>query len=512
MSQPANTPKLSFQTALETKNSQLSLVWNLIYELNTQNLRYCHWKSNLSLAESLMGQTDIDLLVDRKDASGFRKILNDLHFQPAVSLDGESYPAVEHYYGLDDESGVLVHVHAYYRVITGESLAKNYHLPIEEMILQNTRVEDSVRIPTKGAELIVFTLRMMLKHTSLAELLLLSRYWKQVEREIKWLTPEDAIHESLHLIDTWLPSLGTDLFSTCVEALESSDHPIGRIRLGIRLRSRLKMYARHSPFQAWLNGYRKFARMLFRRLAKSPKGTILQSGGAVIAFVGSEATGKSTLLNEIGGWLGQHLAVEQLHVGKPKSSILSFLPNLFVPIMRTLLPNSRSSRFVTQDGSKDQSENSKKVYPLIFAIRSVLLAYDRRAVLRRAFRKAANGSIVLCDRYPSSRAGTPDSAQLSHLPIRRDRYPIRHLLARIEKKLYRDIPPPDMVIFLKVPLEVAVMRNEARNKTEPEEYIRLRHAISHSLEFENTTVYEINTDQAFYQTALQVKEVIWNNM
>ena len=80
-------------------------------------------------------------------------------------MDGESFPSLEHYFALDEESGLLAHVHAYYRVITGESLSKNYRFPVEEMLLQNTRAEDSVRVPTKSAELVVFTLRMMLKHT-----------------------------------------------------------------------------------------------------------------------------------------------------------------------------------------------------------------------------------------------------------------------------------------------------------------------------------------------------------
>lgn len=129
----------------------------------------------MALAEALAGQTDIDLLIHRRDATLFRTILSQLGFRPAVAQDGESFLSVEHFFALDEESGVLVHVHAYFRVITGESLVKNYRLPIEEMLLQNTREVDSVRVPTKSAELVVFTVRMMMKHTSVVELALLAR-------------------------------------------------------------------------------------------------------------------------------------------------------------------------------------------------------------------------------------------------------------------------------------------------------------------------------------------------
>ncbi len=488
----------------------LAKISNLIEELNKSEIRYCHWKSNLSLAKALAGQTDIDLLVHRKDADLFRTLLSQRCFKPAITTEGEAFPSVEHYFALDEESGVLVHVHAYFRVITGESLTKNSRLPIEEMLLQNTREVDSVRVPTKSAELVVFTVRMMLKHTSVMELVLLARYWKQVQQEIEWLLETDSIDETLNFVNCWLPWLDTDLFSECVAALKSPAPLIRRIRLGHQLRSQLSRYARHSFIRAGLSGVQKFSIMLLRRLTRSPKGMVPLGGGAVVAFVGSEATGKSTLLAEMRGWLGEHFAVEQIHAGKPKSTLLSLVPNLLVPALRFLLPSSRSTHVETQYPSMEQSEKSRKNYPFIFAIRSALLAYDRRSLLSRAFGQAANGTIVLCDRYPSLLSGAPDSPQLSHLPDSPSRYPVRRWLAHIEARLYREIPPPDLVIYLSAPLEVTVARNATRGKEEPEDYVRRRHARSSNLEFGRTPVYKINTDQPFDQTVLEVKKAIWN--
>jgi thymidylate kinase len=487
----------------------VTVIRKLIEALNAYGVRYCHWKSNLSLAEALSGRTDVDLLIHRNDVSSFRIILSQLCFRPTIIKDSESFPSVEHYFALDDESGILAHVHAYFRVITGESLVKNYRLPIEEMLLQNTREINSVRVPIKSAELVVFTLRMMLKHTSLVELVLLARDQKQVRREIAWLLETDPIDEALKLINHWLPSIDTALFSKCVASLNSPAPLFRRIILGHRLRSQLSIYARHSAFQAWLSGVKKFASMLFGRLIRSKKGMVLQSGGAVIAFVGPEATGKSTLLVEMSRWLGEHFAVKQIHAGKPKSTVFSAIPNLFLPALRSLLPTYRSGHVETQYVVMERPEKSQTVYPLIFALRSVLLAYDRHLLLTHAFREAADGTIVLCDRYPSINSGASDSPQLSHLPLAPDRYPIRHLLARIEKRLYREIPSPDLVILLSVPVDVAILRNENRGKKEPEDYVRLRHAQSSSLEFGETPIYKINTDQPLEKTALEVKKAIW---
>ena len=482
----------------------------LIDRLNDSAIKYCHWKSNAALAESLAGETDIDLLVRRQDASRFRSILGQLSFRPALTTDGKSFPSVEHYFALDDETGVLVHVHAYYRVITGESLAKNYRFPIEEILLDNTREEDSVPVPTKSAELVVFTLRMMLKHTSVIELLLISRYWKQVKGEVKWLLESASIDESIGFVDTWLPSLDTRLFSECVAALDKPANLFRRILLGLRLRSQLRPYARHSVLCAWWMTVQKFSIKYYRRLTKSQKGMVLGTGGAMIAFVGSEAAGKSTLLANTNTWLDKYFSVRQIHAGKPKSTFFSFVPNLFVPALRCLFPTRRSGYIESQYDNKEKAEKPPSSYPLTYALRSILLAYDRRSLLKRAFGRAANGTVVLCDRYPSATHGAPDSPQLAHLPISAGRYSVHRRLAQIESRLYRQIPPPDLVIHLSAPLELTVSRNATRGKKEPEDYVRRRHAKSSNLKFEKAPFCEINTDQPLDQTILEVKKAIWN--
>ena len=488
----------------------LTKIRELVENLNNKSLKYCHWKSNLSLTQALSGKTDVDLLIDRTDADSFRTILSQLCFRPAVANEVSSFPSVEHYFALDDESGELVHVHAYFRVITGESLVKNYRLPIEAMLLENTRHIEAIHLPTKSAELVVFTLRMMLKHTSLIELFMLSRDWKHVKPEILWLLEDDPINESLRLVNYWLPSVDTDLFSECIQAIKSSTFLFHRIALGLRLRSSLRMYARHSSLKAWWSGIRTFLTMGFRRIMRSQRGMSPQSGGAVIAIVGPEATGKSTLLTEMKSWLGEHFAVNQIHAGKPKSTLFTFLPNLLVPALRFFLPSYRSSRLETERAFEERVQSLPKVYPLISAIRSVLLAYDRRALLARAFARSSNGGIVLCDRYPSLSPGSPDGPQLSQFPISEENYPIQYRLSRIEKQIYEEIPPPDLVILLTVPVEVAIIRNRNRGKFEPEDFVRLRHAQSSSLEFEKSQVYKINTDQPLDKTILEVKRAIWN--
>ena len=494
----------------QAEMNQMNKVEKLIEELHETGIRYCHWKSNLALSQSLAGQSDIDILIHREDAARFRMILTGLGFRPASDKDAPAFPSIEHYFALDDASGVLVHVHAYYRVITGDSLVKNYRLPIESLLLDNTRMESGMRVPLKSVELIVFTLRIMLKHTSLVELLLVRRYWKQVKQEIAWLREDGSLDETLDYLKTWLPPVDSKLFAACISALETHAPLARRIQLGMRLRSQLKSYARFTAGRVMVDSLRKFADMVRRRLTRSHKELALRSGGAVIAFVGSEATGKSTLLNEMRHWLGEHFAVEQVHAGKPRSTALTYIPNLFLPMLRSLMPGSRSSKLEAQYAKEVETQTPRSSFPFIFVLRAALLAFDRRALLLRSYRQAANGMLVLCDRYPSVQPTAPDSPQLTLLANETGGGSLKHRLARMEARCYREIPPPDLVIYLSAPLEITLTRNANRSKKEPEDYVRQRHSRSTRLLFEKTRVVAINTDQPFEKTLAEVKQAIWS--
>ncbi|HSF61934.1 MAG TPA: hypothetical protein VLA69_09585 [Gaiellaceae bacterium] len=490
----------------------LATVSSLFERLDEAGVRYCHWKSNWALAETLDGKTDLDLLVSREDASKYRGILQDLGFRPAVQHDAAPFPAVEHGHALDSATNALVHVHSYYRVITGGSLAKNYHLPLEEMLLGDVRREVALNVPSRGGELVVFVLRMSLKHATMPELALVIRDWDNVRREAAWLVTDEARTEADALLATWLPAFDPALFTDALDALTAPASVVRRVVVGRRVRAALRPYARRGRLRAWLAEAEAFTDKALARSRGSAKRLSPAAGGAVIAFVGPEATGKSTLLADTEGWLGAHFTVRRVHAGKPPSTFLTAFPNLLLPALRSLFPGQRSTR-VTASLAPDLDEQAAtragKPFPMLFGIRSVLLAYDRKALLTRAYADAANGVIVLSDRYPSVERGAVDGAQLGHDHAPAPGGPVRRRLAALEAGLYRDIPPPDLVVYLTAPLEVALERNRERGKSEPESYLLSRHARSSSLEFERATVHLLATDRPLDEVVSELRRVIW---
>ena len=75
-------------------------------------------------------------------------------------------PGVLDFFGYDQETGRIVHVHAHFRLVIGDDRAKNYRLGIERAYLAQTTQRLGFPIPRPEIEFVVFVIRMMLKHCS----------------------------------------------------------------------------------------------------------------------------------------------------------------------------------------------------------------------------------------------------------------------------------------------------------------------------------------------------------
>ena len=482
----------------------------LFESLGRAGVRYCHWKSNWRLPEALRGETDLDLLVHRADTSRFLSVVGALGLKPG---GGEDHPSVCHCYGCDDESGRLFDLHVYYRLITGGTI-KGYHLPVEEMLLRGAQpTEAGVYVPEPAAELVLFVIRKSLDYAVASEALI-PREWKAAADELRWLMSQGARDEDVRrLLDAYLPSVEFALFEKLRDAIESGRWGVGRFRLGRALASRLRPYRRFARPSATVARSRRAWRKAWRTLRGGTPTQALLSGGAVIGVVGSDGSGKSTVIAEMSRWLGEFLSVATIHGGKPPPSVTTALPRLLLPLLRRMLPRYRTTRVeLRAREGKGMEPAAMRTGPLLlFALRALMLAYERKKLLIRAHRRAANGTLVLSDRYPTRQPGVPEGAMLHFL--RDDPRPLYRWLARAEERTYRAIPQPDLVLRLDVPLELAVQRNLTRIKPggpEPTEYLRQRHAKSSELEFAGVPTYRIRTDTMVEETVRAVKPILWN--
>ncbi|MGH8602895.1 MAG: hypothetical protein ACREXR_09045, partial [Gammaproteobacteria bacterium] len=228
------------------RGGSLALAERLAEALNGRGIPYCHWKSNVNLAEAMAGQTDLDIFVERKYLAHALNILLELGFKEAVVKRRAATPGIYHYYGLDSTAGPLVHVHLFSNIMTGESYAKSHWFPFDKMLLENTVKQGIIQIPSKPAELVLFICRIFIKYGSLPDLLHLLRSPGDVSGELTWLKAETHLGEALILLKKYCPVIDEALFVECIKAFDEDSSLIKKLVLAQRMRRRLRIYAKYS--------------------------------------------------------------------------------------------------------------------------------------------------------------------------------------------------------------------------------------------------------------------------
>lgn len=494
----------------------LEKISQLIHALNDQDIIYCHWKSNFTLSKSLNGDDDLDLLVDLKSLPDAQSILMDLGFKQAYAASSSEPPGIYHYYGFDPQSNKLVHVHLFGRIQTGESFVKNHLLPFELMLFENVSQFEDIKVVSKPTELILFILRTFIKYGSLLDLVYLLGKSEIIQAELKWLKTDKDVKKSLVLLNKYCPAIDDELFLKCIKALEENSSIIKKIMLSLIVRRRLRIYTLYNPITQAIKTLNFIWSRGRRRIVGKKKDKMRRSGGAVIAFVGPEATGKSTLVLETRDLLKQAFSVKTIHAGKPPTSWVSAPLNMILPLGRKILPQLRSvQKKGIMSGPSKKQDNSKNsgFTGVIYALRAASLAWDRRNLLIKARRLAAKSEIVISDRYPSNEVGGMDGPRLQIKSNPEGLFSlIYNWLAKLEEKFYQEVPPPDIVLKLKVSVDTAKVRNRERIKAgkETDEYIEIRHSQIRDWGMAGTKyIFTIDTEKSLQETILNVKENIW---
>jgi thymidylate kinase len=495
--------------------SSRSLIQILIDRFNQKGVSYCHWKSNIDLAKTLEGELDIDLLVSNNSLAHAIDILMQLGFKPAAARWGPNPPGIFHYYGYDPNQNDLVHLHLFARVLTGESFLKSHLLPFEEMLLKNTYSAYGMSITSKEAELILFVLRMYIKYSSSLDIPRVLKSDKKVREEAQWLKDGSDMEHVRILLTKYCPIVSEKIFIECLNAILQGAPYSQKLKLSYQIRRRLRIYRKYS-FLGWLFGHvQLLTGILIKKIRKQKGSKTLLSGGTIVAIVGADATGKSTLVLETSRWLRRNFVVNTVHAGKPPSTLLTYPINFLLAFQRGLRRRSQSIRKLEKGSSSNAGmphAEGNNLNSLIYAIRAVGLAWDRRALLWKARRASANGEIVVCDRYPTNAIGMMDSPRLLQDPSPKGLVSSSHnWLARVEQALYRQIPPPDIVLRLKVSLETAKKRNAAREILDDELYLQNRHQQAKEWFMPGTrSIQDIDTDLPLAETLRAVKQAIWS--
>ena len=218
----------------------------------------------------------------------------------------------------------------------------------------------------------------------------------------------------------------------------------------------------------------------------------------LIAIIGCDGSGKSTVSREILAWLRSYGPVATAHLGKQSG-------NVGRAIVRWPLIGAWAGRVIVRKTDSARRQLNNKKNPGLFTalvITAFLLRRLRR--FRRMLALRRSGLLVITDRYPQlDFPGTSDSTDLS---VTAAGGVIVRWLARREQAAYEWMTSyrPDLVIRLNVDLETACARKPDHRR----ELLREKMAILPLLKFNGAEIVDVDATRPLPEVLAAAKAAV----
>ena len=217
----------------------------------------------------------------------------------------------------------------------------------------------------------------------------------------------------------------------------------------------------------------------------------------LIAIIGCDGSGKSTVSEEILNWVQGYGPAVAAHLGKQSGNIGRAIAQL--PLIGSLL-----DKFIARKTDSTRAQREKKTPGLLVAL--IIYAFSLRRLRRfkRMMAQRHQGLIIVTDRYPQLEfPGAYDGTGLS---VTAPGNWFVRWLARRERVLYEWMTSyrPYLVIRLNVDLDTACARKPDHRR----ELLRDKVAITPQLTFNGAPIVEIDSTQPLAQVLAEAKAAV----
>lgn len=398
------------------------LIRNLFKAFHENDILYCHWKSNEHLDASFKGDTDFDVLFDRKQKDIIEKLFNKNGFVLFNAPYNRRYSEIVDFIGVDYEQNKIIHFHTHYHLEIGTSGLKEYHYTIEEEILSkrvfSTDFECYIIDPRYEFLLLIIRLSLKVRSNWKSNF----RHNNEVEnsnRELRWLKERVSLDQLINLINKLeIPYEEEDIIRIYnnefeYETLYSLSLKKNQIE-DLKKESNFRMQA--TKWSKWF--YFQYGRVVRKTgLSYVVKRRVNPEGGFSIAVLGSDGSGKSTQMKELKKIFSTKIDVESFYLGSNKGSRSSFRKLLDLIEDKNLYFNIRPL---------------ERLLNLLFAL---TIGYEKKVRLKKALKLKNKGVLVLFDRFPQADNYTFNDGPLLKKAINSKNI-IYKSIGRYEKKLY----------------------------------------------------------------------------
>ncbi len=521
------TPESNLVERVATRRGRL--VGDLFDAWDELDVLFCIWKTS-SLKKAFMGQSDFDILISQADAGNAERAFLEHGFIRVVGPDRKQMPAVEDWVGYDHDADTSYHFHVYFQLWEGIGGLAEYRLPWEARVLASRERDENAGgtwVIDPNLESILVVVRMALRANTggafwcaVRNKPYLSRLWDHLDQLSERTHREEVASCAADLLGSGLSA------SVLVGRLSGrAQGDKGFLSWARGLRSGVHMYSR---FGRWRTRYHRlglFVMSIFerfrRRLGVHDGTKCLHNGGRIIAIVGPDGAGKSTISKSLVAWLSWKIDAQYVYMGEGVgSNVTAWLRRLRRVARTTLRPLVRPKKANSESGDLRRSRRLIMHHgrnPLMaylkangFAVTRILLVWERRRKFRTLQRARMRGGLVITDRYPQSDfIGFYDGPRYQNSDANL-KYRLSRLAANLEAAFYEHVGrmPPDLVVRLHVSEDVAL----ARKPDHGLDMIRKKIEATPKICFGDARTIDVDAARPLAIVERQVKKWVWTNL
>jgi hypothetical protein len=493
---------------------KLSLIANLLDAFHECGINYCHWKSNEHLNASMTGDTDLDVLFDEKQKDQLLLLLEELGFKKFDSIKEKQYKDIEDFIGLDFQSCKVVHLHAHFRLTMGEAYLKGYQLDLEEKIL-NSRVFDEtfgIYCTNPAFELILLYFREALKirNRDIAMMYLKNKvqYHGNILNEYNWLKQKCTDQEIEEILKTLFVN-----YQPIYELVVGKFNRKELLKLSALIKKEFKSHRLFSPSKAlMLRWYREVSVKLYRKSSRLLNRPIISQrinprGGLVIAVIGADGSGKSTVIANLEATFRKKLDVYRIYLGRGDGKISWARRMLLGLKKRVVAPKAEKQKKKPELGTATKKKGL--IASIYKCIEALIVANEKRKNLKLMHTAKKKGMLVICDRFPQNQVMGYNDGPLLHF-LSASPNPIFRAISRMEARVYAraERNPPDVLFKLIADAKVVEARKPGETSLE---MLEAKIAGVKKLKFADTCkVVTVDATQPLAKVLSTVNKKIWD--
>lgn len=461
---------------------------------NKQGIKYCLLSSKKEFLKVLCGEKDIDIFVENIQYDLCQKILINLKLKRIENIIKGYCKSLESWIAFDESTGKLIRINIYYKLIIDRDLVIPNYIQWSKLIVSNAYYNKKYNIKIMNDNLSVIL--ELIKNT-LNSPLVISK-----ERISKILEKYNVNSGELNILLNSL-FIKEDIKETVVKIVINKDFS-NKLRLILKL-------SLNKEFSYYQIRFKDIIKLSICKLNRDKYNkqqyNKLINRGSIIALIGCDGVGKSTISNNISYWFAEQIDAQRVFLGSgdgPHEFIIRVRKkiNIFRNRRRNSIQNNSNKVNTRLNNTNERKSKFKRLVSAFFYYAQAKERYSR---LVKANKDRMMGSILITDRYPQSQFfGLYDGPAIE---IKKNDYRLTKAFAKKEKNIYKlmDELPPNIIIKMYIPLEVAKKRKPEDNFKSIEEKAKLTSIIKYPY----SKIIHLDASLPYNDVLWMIKKQIW---